>query len=76
MIKAVKNQKARTNSGTCGLCRGPVLVGQRVSRYRGMTSWVHSRCAVRLCDGCGARLSLTLIAAQATSHPMCEGKPE
>ncbi len=76
MIKALKTRKARTNSGACGLCRAPLLVGDRISQYTGMRSWVHSRCAVRPCSGCGSRLSLTQIAAGRDSHPMCQGEAE
>ena len=76
MIKVLKAKKARTNNGTCPLCRGPLLVGQRISLYVSMTRWVHSRCAVKLCTGCGQRLPLTQIAAGAEAHPMCRGEAE
>ena len=43
MILTDRARKARRN-GSCPLCRGPVLVGQRIGRL-GLT-WVHIRCAV------------------------------
>jgi hypothetical protein len=43
MITASRARKAR-RAGRCPLCRGPVLIGQRIARLG--LSWVHARCAI------------------------------
>ncbi|GAA3215545.1 hypothetical protein [Actinocorallia longicatena] len=76
MIKALRTRKARTSTGTCALCRTPLVVGQRISQYQGMRAWVHSACAVKSCEHCHQRLPLTRIAQGFTAHPMCQGEAE
>lgn len=75
-LKATRVKKARTNSGTCQLCRGPLLVGQQLGLYPPIRTWLHTACAGRRCEHCHQRLPLVRIAQGFTAHPMCGGDAE
>jgi hypothetical protein len=71
ILAADRVMKARRSGGICDLCRKLILRGDPIAKYAAMRSWVHVSCAVRRCEVCHSRLSLTQIGEGRTSHPGC-----